>query len=309
MSLSTAAFAVLHGPGASPLTARDPALHNRLSATGLDPTLLTRPDSAGIILRLMQGTAWETLSLAALAAAARARPGLTVELRTAASSAPGALAVAGPAELLSRPASWCLDWPGPSRPTAAFLDRDGTLIEDRHYLSDPEGVALLPGAAEGLRDLAALGMRLVVLTNQSGVASGRIHQDELAAIHARLREMLSKQGVRLDGIFTCPHFPDQHCGCRKPADGLARQASGELGIDLGHTIVVGDKDSDLGLGRGIGVPTFLVATGSGRATLSAGGPPADYLVEDLREVARIVAHPAGLPRLQLIHGNGAPSNG
>ena len=309
MSRSTAAFAVLYGPGASPAAATDLALHTRLSAAGLDPSLLTAPDSAGIILQIVQESAWETLNLAALVAAARARPGLTVELRPAPSSAPAALAVAGPADLLSGPPAWRLEWPGPSRPTAAFLDRDGTIIEDRHYLAEAEGVALLPGAAEGLRGLAALGMRLVILTNQSGVASGRIHPEELAAIHARLAEMLSAQGVRLDGIFTCPHFPDEHCACRKPADGLARQAAAELGIDLRHVLVVGDKDSDLGLGRRLNVPAFLVVTGEGLAPLSSRGPPADYLVDDLREVARIVAHPAGLARLQLILGNGAPING
>lgn len=263
-----------------------------------------------MIVRMLPRTAGtaDLLNLGALAAAARARPGELVEIQLEGESTPAARAVAGGAGLPEAPPAWRLEWPGPSRPAVALLDRDGTIIEDRQYLADPGGVALLSGAAEGLAALAALGMRLVVLTNQSGVASGRISPAELDAVHARLGALLLERGVRLDGVFACIHAPESGCGCRKPAGGLARQAEAALGISLREALVAGDQASDLELGRRLGVPAFLVATGKGLATLAGGGPPADYLVDDLRQLARIVAHPAGLGRLRRIHDDGAATH-
>lgn len=304
-----AGVAVLLATGAPLLPDTDPALLDRLTTTGLDRSRLAAPGDAGVHLQLTDASGWESLNLAALVAAARARPGLNVALHPAGRAVPTAIAVAGASELLSRPPRWRLEWPGPGRPAAALLDRDGTIIEDRHYLSDPDGVALLSGAAEGLRTLLSLGMRLVVVTNQSGVGTGRITEAQVAAVHERLRRMLREQGVALAGIYRCIHHPEAGCVCRKPADGLARQAESELGIDLKRVLVAGDKHSDLGLGRRLGAPTFLMLTGEGRTTLSSGGPPADYLVEDLRELARICAHPAGLGRPHLMPGDGAPLNG
>jgi D-glycero-D-manno-heptose 1,7-bisphosphate phosphatase len=309
MPRPTAGVAVLLASGAPLLPDSDPALHLRLTSAGLDASRLAHAEAAEVAVQLADPSGWESLNLAALVAAARARPGATIALHLPERQAPAALAIHGSRELLTQPPAWRLEWPGPGRPTTALLDRDGTIIEDRHYLSDPDGVALLPGAAEGLRNLSALGMRLVVVSNQSGVALGRIRPVDLAAVNARLRKVLIEEGVQLAGIFCCPHHPDLGCACRKPADGLARQAERQLGIDLGHVLVAGDKDSDLGLGRRLGAATFLMLTGEGRTTLSSGGPPADYLVEDLGEVARLCAHPAGLGRPHLVHGDGAPLHG
>lgn len=304
-----AGVAVLLASGAPLLPNSDPALLHQLTATGLDRTRLAVPAGAEIQLRLLEDAGWGSLNLLALIAAARARPGLTVALHPSTTASPAALAVHGTADLLAQPPRWRLDWPGPSRPTTALLDRDGTIIEDRHYLSDPAGVALLPGAAEGLRSLHALGMRLVVVSNQSGVGTGRITPAQLAAVNDRLRALLGAEGIELAGIFSCLHRPDEGCLCRKPSDGLARQAEAQLGIDLGRVLVAGDKDSDLGLGRHLGAPTFLMLSGEGPATLRSGGSPADYLVEDLRELARICGHPAGLGRPHLTSGDGAPHHG
>ncbi len=185
-------------------------------------------------------------------------------------------------------------FPGAPRPQAALLDRDGTIIEDRHYLADPDGVVLLPGAAEGLRGLAELGLRLIIVTNQSGVASGRIAPAALDAIHRRLLDLLEGMGVSIAGIYACPHAPDSGCDCRKPGLGLARQAERELGLDLNRVLVVGDKPADIGLGRGLAAPTFLVTTGEGAITLESERAMADYAVDGLDEVARICGHPAGL---------------
>ncbi|NHZ48831.1 HAD-IIIA family hydrolase, partial [Nitratidesulfovibrio liaohensis] len=105
-------------------------------------------------------------------------------------------------------------------PGAVLLDRDGTVIEDRHYLSDPSGVTLLPGAARGLAALAAAGARLFLVTNQSGIARGYFTEADLHACNARLDELLGEHGVSLADTAFCPHGPDDGCACRKPAPGM-----------------------------------------------------------------------------------------
>ena len=174
-----------------------------------------------------------------------------------------------------------------------LLDRDGTLIEERHYLSDPGGVVLLPGVADGLRALRAEGFALVVTTNQAGVGRGLFSEEQVAAVHARLSELLSAQGARLDGIFYCPHHPDAGCDCRKPATGLARQAAAALGRGATPVAVVGDKRCDIDLARALGVPGILVTTGYGASELAAAAEP-DYVVDSLAEVAAVL-RPLGSP--------------
>jgi D-glycero-D-manno-heptose 1,7-bisphosphate phosphatase len=187
-----------------------------------------------------------------------------------------------------------IEFPGTPPFGTALLDRDGTIIEDRDYLADPEGVSLLPGAVAGLQSFAAHGVRLVVLTNQSGVGSGRISLAQLDMVHDRLRDLLAREGVTLDGIYSCIHPSDAGCACRKPAVGLVQQAVAELGFRLDQAVVAGDKPADLALARGLGVPAFLVATGSGLTTLTERTIQADYVVDGLDELARICLHPAGL---------------
>jgi D-glycero-D-manno-heptose 1,7-bisphosphate phosphatase len=110
---------------------------------------------------------------------------------------------------------------------AVFLDRDGTLVEEVPYLHDPELVRLVPGAAAALRDLAAAGFALAVVTNQAGVARGYYGQDAVELVHRRLRELLAAESVQLDGVWYCPHHPDgavarlaRACRCRKPGPGM-----------------------------------------------------------------------------------------
>jgi histidinol-phosphate phosphatase family protein len=178
---------------------------------------------------------------------------------------------------------------------AALLDRDGTIIEDRHYLADPEGVALLPGAAEGLRLLGGSGVKRVVLTNQSGVAAGRIPADLLPVIHRRMTERLHAEGAGIERVYTCPHSPEEGCACRKPGTALAFEAVRELRLDLGRGFMVGDKDADIELARRLEMPAFLVTSGEGLATLARRKAIPDFLVDGLDAVARIVLHPGGLP--------------
>lgn len=168
---------------------------------------------------------------------------------------------------------------------AALLDRDGTLIVERHYLSDPEAVELLPGAAAGLREMRRLGFRLVVVTNQSGLSRGYFDAEGLTAIHARLEDLLAAQGVTLDGIYVCPHLPEQGCACRKPAPGLVLRAATDLGFDPTASIVVGDKPCDVDLGEAVGARPFLVRTGYGDQIAADGQAGSAEIVDDLLGVA------------------------
>jgi D-glycero-D-manno-heptose 1,7-bisphosphate phosphatase len=235
----------------------------------------------------------------ALEAAAMAHTGHVVALT--AGGVELARAVVGSPSAPAGPPAWRLEFSPRASRRMVLLDRDGTLIEDRHYLADPQGVRLLPGALEGLRALSAAGIRAAVLTNQSGVARGRITPAQLAAVHDRLSALLGAGGVSLAGIFSCLHAPDAGCACRKPAEGLARQAADALGFALPEAVVVGDKASDLELGHRLGVPAILVRTGEGPATLQSGVVSADYLVDDLTGVARLLTHPAGLPVPARVH--------
>jgi histidinol-phosphate phosphatase family protein len=173
------------------------------------------------------------------------------------------------------------------RRNVVVLDRDGTINLERHYLADPAEVALLDGAAEGLRHLRGLGLDLLVVTNQSGVGRGYFTTETLAAIHGRLTECLAAEDVELAGIYVCPHAPGDGCRCRKPGTALLERAARELAFDPRDAFVIGDKASDIELGRRAGSTTLLVRTGYGAETAEA-GTPADYIVDDLREAARVI---------------------
>ena len=167
------------------------------------------------------------------------------------------------------------------------LDRDGTINVERHYLADPDQIVLIDGASEGLRHLRDLGLELIVVTNQSGVGRGYFTERTLAEIHARLIERLAAAGVELAGVYVCPHVPADACQCRKPATGLLERAAREHGFDPADAFVIGDKGSDVELGRRVGSTTLLVRTGYG-ATEAEAGVTADYIVDDLREAARVI---------------------
>ncbi len=163
------------------------------------------------------------------------------------------------------------------------LDRDGTIVIDRHYLADPDALEFEPGAAVGLRKMAAMGLGLVVITNQSGIARGLFSPSRLEQIHERLKQMVQTAGARLEGIYFCPHGPEDGCDCRKPNLGLMRQASEELGFDMSESIVIGDKESDVEFGRRAGAVTMLVGTRG-----VPGATAADYVVANLEEAADII---------------------
>src|SRR3954454_17648755 len=148
------------------------------------------------------------------------------------------------------------------------MDRDGTLIEDPGYLSDPDGVRLLPGVAEallGLQERFALG----IVSNQSGVGRGLISPRQASDVHERLAAELPSHGVRLAGAYYCPHRPDEGCDCRKPRTAMLRQAADELDLDLPGSWMIGDKESDVQAGAAVGTSTIRFGPGSSDATAVA----------------------------------------
>lgn len=168
------------------------------------------------------------------------------------------------------------------------LDRDGTIIEDRHYLTDPDQVTLIPNVAAGLRELRDLGLGLIVITNQSAVGRGFLDRDRLDQIHRRMAELLAAEGIELAGIYVCPHLPEDGCACRKPLLGLLQEASEELGFDPELCFVIGDKPCDVELGRCCGATAFLVRTGHGEEYVTAGAAAADFIVADVAAAAEII---------------------
>jgi D-glycero-D-manno-heptose 1,7-bisphosphate phosphatase len=162
-----------------------------------------------------------------------------------------------------------------------LLDRDGTLNVEKHYLSDPDQLELYPGTAAALKRLRALGYGLAVLTNQSGIGRGYFGLDTVEKVHQRLRELLAAEGASVDGIYICPHGPDEACDCRKPLPGLARQAMAQFGFDPKQAVMIGDKAADIGVGKAIGAKTILVRTGWGADAEKAGDCTPDAVVDDL----------------------------
>lgn len=171
---------------------------------------------------------------------------------------------------------------------AIFIDRDGTLIEERGDLGNPDGVELLPGAAHAVRRLQDVGLLTVLVTNQSGIAKGLFSFEDFEAVQERLIELLGEGGVRLDQVYMCPHHPDVTgpCDCRKPGPGMYRRAADELSIDLARSFYVGDRWRDVAVTEEVGGTFFLVRTGAA----GQGAPPGTDRVADLTEaVDRILA--------------------
>ena len=144
---------------------------------------------------------------------------------------------------------------------ALFLDRDGTLIEDVPYLSDPDGVRLLPGVAASLRALKRHGFDLVLTSNQSGIGRGLISDAAAKAVHRRFVELLASEDVELDGVFYCPHSPADGCDCRKPNPGLILAAAAALNLRLADSFMIGNAWSDVEAGVRAGCRTVYLGDG------------------------------------------------
>lgn len=173
---------------------------------------------------------------------------------------------------------------------AVFLDRDGTLIEEVGYLDRPERVELYPYSADAIRALNRAGVRIVLVTNQSGVARGFFAESVVQTVHDHIARLLADAGAHIDAYYYCPHHPDgkiaryaRVCDCRKPGRGLVDRAIGELGIDPHRSFAVGDRWLDIALAKTVGARGILVRTGYGltEEMRPVNGLAADAVVDNL----------------------------
>lgn len=181
------------------------------------------------------------------------------------------------------------------RHKALFLDRDGTLVVARHYPRGPEELELYPSVGAALRPIQDAGFRLVMITNQSGLAHGYFDADALTRMHDHLRAELGRDGVQLDGVYHCPHHPDGvvkelavPCDCRKPRPGMIRQAARDLDIDPSRSWFVGDILDDMEAGQRAGCRTVLVDLGTESETSLPLRQP-DYVGRDMSHALAIIA--------------------
>lgn len=165
-----------------------------------------------------------------------------------------------------------------------FLDRDGTIIEDRHYLSSPGDLSFLPGATRTMQAMQAAGCRLFLVTNQSGIGRGYFSLEDYQHVHEALLEMLAGQGIYLTDTSFCPHAPGRGCSCRKPSTGMWEQIRARQGISARKSVMLGDKEEDISLGRNCGFAAcILLGTGKGEKSLARLGispGPAGWMEPD-----------------------------
>ncbi len=182
---------------------------------------------------------------------------------------------------------------------AVFLDRDDTLIEDPGYINDPDQVKLLDGAAEALVELKNLGYKLVVITNQSGVARGIVTEKVLAEIHERMRQLLAQENAFIDDIYYCPYHPEgvvpkyrKESDYRKPNPGMLLEAADDMNIDLDESWCIGNSSRDVQAGSRAGCKTVLVDTPShhrqASSPISSGGASPDYKAVNIKEAVNII---------------------
>jgi histidinol-phosphate phosphatase family protein len=167
---------------------------------------------------------------------------------------------------------------------AVFLDRDGTIARDVHYCRRPEDFEILPTVPDAIRLLNENGFKVVVITNQSGIARGYFTEETLAQIHDKMSRELARYGAWVDAIYYCPHHPDDRCECRKPKTALFHRAAEEHDINLDASYVVGDMQMDVAAGKALGCHTILVTTGSGQGEDII--DPPDYVADSLLQAAQ-----------------------
>jgi D-glycero-D-manno-heptose 1,7-bisphosphate phosphatase len=172
---------------------------------------------------------------------------------------------------------------------AAFLDRDGTIIADVNYISRPDDVALMPGSAEAIRILNEHAVSVVVITNQSGIAQGRVTQAQYDAVRQRMDEVLGSRGAHVDATYYCPHYPavSGPCDCRKPGTLLFDEAIADLDLDAAASMFAGDRLRDVLPARAYGGAAFLVrATSTPSADVEQAAVAAVEVVDSLLDAVR-----------------------
>jgi len=177
---------------------------------------------------------------------------------------------------------------------AVFLDRDGTIARDVPYCSRPEDFELLPGVSEGIRLLNEAGFKVIVITNQSGVSRGYFTKEMLEEIHQKMKDDLSKFGAHIDGIYFCPHHPDQGCDCRKPKPTLIYQATQAHGIQLDESFFIGDMPLDVVAGYAAGCKACLISSSRTWERNRYSTVEPDFVAHDFLDACSWVVIPKGL---------------
>lgn len=182
----------------------------------------------------------------------------------------------------------------PGRRPGVFLDRDGTINEEREYVHTVDRFVILPGVPEAIRRLNERGIPVLVVTNQSGIGRGLYREEEMHQLHRHLDRILAEAGARVDAYLFCPHHPTdalppfrRECDCRKPAPGMLRDGARRLGLDLSRSFMVGDKQADVDAARRAGCRPILVRTGYGRQEEES-IDPAVPVVSDLPEAVELI---------------------
>jgi len=168
---------------------------------------------------------------------------------------------------------------------AVFLDRDGTMAKDVPYCRHPQDFELFPGTAKAVRLLNEHGFKVIVVTNQSGIARGYFTEETLVEIHHKMKEELAKEGAWVDAIYYCPHHPDDNCDCRKPKPKLVLQAAKDYDIDLKQSFMVGDLQMDIELGKVVGCKTIFAGDPS---LIGSEQAMPDAIIPDLLEAAQTI---------------------
>ena len=172
---------------------------------------------------------------------------------------------------------------------AFFLDRDGVVVKQVHYLCEPEKTELEKNVVQAIRKLRQKGYMVIVVTNQSGVARGKFTIDAVEAVHRKIEELLAAENEKIDAFYICPHHPDfdGDCDCRKPAPGLILKAAEEHNIDISSSVMIGDKLSDVKCGENAGVKySVLIATGYGSGERQKPEAENVLFVNDLEEAVK-----------------------
>jgi histidinol-phosphate phosphatase family protein len=168
-----------------------------------------------------------------------------------------------------------------------FLDRDGVINQECHYLHDPKDLVMIPGVAEAIATINRRAIPVVVVTNQAGIGRGYYDVAAYESVNRAIAQILSASAAHVDAWYFCPHGPDAGCTCRKPLPGMLLSAARDCGLDLSRSVLVGDKTSDLQAARAAGARTVLVRTGYGREVeaelLAKGSDLADQVCDSLRE--------------------------
>ena len=179
-----------------------------------------------------------------------------------------------------------------NKPKAIFLDRDGTLIEEKHYLNNPKDIILEKNVLPALKQLHLKGFLLFIVTNQSGIARGFFSEESFKETHQHLIKQLLSEGVPITATFYCPHHPSegnapyvQACSCRKPQPGLLYQAKEQYDFDFESSVMIGDKSVDIGAGKNAGLTSILVQSGYGTSYPDS-APKPDYIAKDLLDAVQ-----------------------